>query len=916
MLAGGLTFAVPGVMPEAMAANANLYVSAENSQYDNTMTGPQVVEVVVIDSDINSLDDVHGEPTVTVNSKKLRMGQATDGNWYGYFADVQMAQLADYVAVNSGNGKGLDFGTFCSPSGATTHSGITFTETKGVAFPNAYVGANGTSSWNVTEVADGCQAFTGVAATSSSNGTNNVVREYKSLNLATSEDGQLAGINNADQATNSVWPFIQLYDFSAGGQIKVQYNKGGGAQTATLTFDTADGGATTTLDREFYPKGAQVFVEIADSWLNIDPTDEDSWTFNTVSGSETIKYRVYDEDGDTVASSSTDLTTYLTDMMQADAKLVINKGANAADVIEFTDNNIGPSSPSNTVTLLETGVNSGVFVNYDNEDTANIKVKDAAVRGNSATIDYDDSAQSIVVRSSFASIELSIDDDEWNSGEEATVTLIDQDLNKNSRSDEDLSVSTNSTNLIPTLITGNPLTLGETLTSTLDTEVANGVITTTGALTVTYGDDVISKLVVAAVAPKTSGDMTVAKYSHVGYINIDETTNDFTGMLVPLDATVADLTDVISTSSSFVGTSLFAWNVESINSTAQYRFYLVNGSAPLASGQTYTNALISLVNATSATGSVALSTGILNNISDLADSTDDLSILVKSEQTGTNLTNGYQYPVTFDFLSFGFTGDGDDASERRSNQIIRFELEESGDNTAVYEGTLEYIMINQLNVQQSATFTGLTLESDGPTFIAFEDLTDEDSPRINYLDLGEDGVSTQIADQLEAPSHSGKVSFDSESYKVADTVTITLEDADLNTDTSLVDIYTVVDGTADADRDQVGIDTSLADFSFGSLGRLLDVTFDDARWQYDAACSSLDGLSGTGFTLVETGRDTGVFTGNFQIPETYCNGTAAVSTTGVDIEVNYVDFRDASGEIIEVGDGAAVRAKHRFNHTR
>jgi hypothetical protein len=28
MLAGGLTIAVPGVMPEAMAANANLYVSA------------------------------------------------------------------------------------------------------------------------------------------------------------------------------------------------------------------------------------------------------------------------------------------------------------------------------------------------------------------------------------------------------------------------------------------------------------------------------------------------------------------------------------------------------------------------------------------------------------------------------------------------------------------------------------------------------------------------------------------------------------------------------------------------------------------------------------------------------------------------------------------------------------------------
>ena len=57
MVAGGLTFAIPGVMPEAMAANANLFVSAENSQYGNIMVGPQVVEVVVIDSDINETNE-------------------------------------------------------------------------------------------------------------------------------------------------------------------------------------------------------------------------------------------------------------------------------------------------------------------------------------------------------------------------------------------------------------------------------------------------------------------------------------------------------------------------------------------------------------------------------------------------------------------------------------------------------------------------------------------------------------------------------------------------------------------------------------------------------------------------------------------------------------------------------------------
>ena len=32
------------------------------------------------------------------------------------------------------------------------------------------------------------------------------------------------------------------------------------------------------------------------------------------------------------------------------------------------------------------------------------------------------------------------------------------------------------------------------------------------------------------------------------------------------------------------------------------------------------------------------------------------------------------------------------------------------------------------------------------------------------------------------------------------------------------------------------------------------------------------------------------------------------SVTGLDIEVNYVDFRDSSGEVIEVGDSAGVRA--------
>ncbi|MBT3734151.1 MAG: hypothetical protein HOG25_05830, partial [Gammaproteobacteria bacterium] len=71
---------------------------------------------------------------------------------------------------------------------------------------------------------------------------------------------------------------------------------------------------------------------------------------------------------------------------------------------------------------------------------------------------------------------------------------------------------------------------------------------------------------------------------------------------------------------------------------------------------------------------------------------------------------------------------------------------------------------------------------------------------------------------------------------------------------------------------------------------IADITFDDSLW---------DGLYETGFTLVETDIDSGIFVGSFQVPS---------GVTGQDIEVNYNDHRDASGETIEVGDGASINA--------
>jgi hypothetical protein len=257
------------------------------------MSGPQVIEVVVIDSDINDTDQAKGEPDVTVNGKILRMVQAVDGNWYGYFADNTMAGIAD--GTTTVPGEGLDFGDICTVAQALAYTGNNFGDATRVALDT-----------------------TGDCATDASPlitddpGAMNVLRETKDIN--TSVPG-----TNPPGITTTSWPFIQLYSFNPTGNVVVQYNKGGGVQSTTLTFDSVDQFAGASLDRAVYPQGAQVHATITDLWLNIDPTDEDSWTFGTTGtgnkAAATTNYQVFDENGnqagDAIAGGVINISAHL-----------------------------------------------------------------------------------------------------------------------------------------------------------------------------------------------------------------------------------------------------------------------------------------------------------------------------------------------------------------------------------------------------------------------------------------------------------------------------------------------------------------------------------------------------------------------------------------------------------------------------
>ncbi len=952
MLAGGLTFAVPGMEP-AFAANANLFVSAENSQFDNYMSGPQVIEVVVIDSDINDTDQAKGEPDVTVNGKILRMAQAVDGNWYGYFADVAQAQIADSTATTPGSG--LDFGNLCSASSSTAAIGIDLGDTVGFA-SGTVAGGDVIGSSSGGELATAC--------TPGGEGTNNVVREAKELNT---NDAANSSPTTAGQigllSDGAAWPVVQLYSLSQGGNVDVQYNKGGGAQSVQLTFDTVDQFAGATLDRTVYPRGSQIHATITDLWLNIDPTDEDSWTFGTNPANTTsvgAHYQVFDENGGS-GGAAININSQVDSLMCEDnCRLFVDANAQGSTlpVLTIQDNDdsiltqldvtdagandalsFGVAAATGQlsngtvpVTITEQGPNSGVFGTYDEADLSVLQITTDAKRGTSASIDYNETPVTVLVGFDFASIDLTPIDDEWSSGEEIPITIIDGDQNKNNRADEDLDLDNPDVTLIPTLRTGDPFTIGEGDSSlrvnifdgTLDkgaiSTAGNAAVGTAGLITVTALNDTSGNQTSSAVVQTFSQRAILEQTAN--------TSAQYGQVIIDLDTTLDELQNTISQADATgVVFNFFNYNVESFGADSDgVSIYLLNQTTAILDDD---SSYLNTADAANAIVLVANGTGqdyiTLDGLDDAFFNTGDartqfLGLLIEFNYGGTSTDNGIRgiddrEVVVADFFSFGFTDDGVQGSERIANQIVRIEAEESGDNTSTFQGSLEYIMVNQLNIVDVDTFAGITPIADDPSFIVIEDLTDEDAPRISYNDLGADGVSTPISDQEEAPSHSGIVSLNQDSYKTADTVIITLEDLDLNVDSDLIDIYTTVDAVGDVDNDQVGINVPTAQetLSFGSQGRLLDVTFDDVKWQNTGAgCVPLsdDGLGATGFTLVETDISSGQFLGDFQIPADWCRSDTSdpETVTGLDIEVNYVDYRDASGEIIEVGDSAGVRA--------
>src|SRR3990172_10377294 len=520
----------------------------------------------------------------------------------------------------------------------------------------------------------------------------------------------------------------------------------------TIEFDDAlDDHATTAKDRTNYPRGADVHITISDNFLNVDPTDEDSWTFGTNSTNSTTVYQVYDENGqNTLGANSISGTPNLqaggnlTTINAGDlAVLLINGNPNNAavvSIIDLFDNNdqniteslLGPArvvaigqgdvtknlgQNSAPVTVVETEASSGIFQNTDESDKANIRVATDAPRGTTATVDYNDAPTSIVVSNFFGTLNMdeSALGGEWNSGEELSILLTDQDTNLNSKVDEDITLSNSRFTIIPSLRIGTPRTLN-------DGGFAN--LTATPAIA-GFGSVPAADLFSGVLRPAATVQQALTAGGTGLHLNV-------TFANPPADF------DPGTTASKRV---FLNYDIRSLTNTT--------GTAPF---------VVQATNATiEATGSIIGAVTLVPSTTDyqqLVDVTPFANSLAGPNVGGDDplhITFNFTlataqtlfigtYPIAVDVFSFGTTGDGNLASERFNNAIYRFELEETGDNTGQFEGTVEYIMLNQINVNQTSTYLlGIDSISDQPVIIVGEALPDKDAQRINYRDLGADG---------------------------------------------------------------------------------------------------------------------------------------------------------------------------------
>ena len=855
MVAGGLTFAIPSALPQAAAApgtDGPLTVSSTE------FGGQQIIEIRINDADIRSVETGEGtelgQPIVTINNEGVQMVQASTGIWYAYVADNRAAADNPLLAI----------------------AGDTAVNTDAALAPES----------DAASIID---------------------------DALLQNEPRVGGSSNTSP-TAEAWPYVQLYDFDGDTDdtFDLVYDSISGTDSITMTYDDdLTDSVTFALDRSEAPRDAMVHFTISDTRLNLDPTGNDKWALDT------------DHTDDDAANDDDDTTEGTVNARYVMASTTDDDGATTLETVPNV--NLGddhgsltienqliirersvlggdtPADEGSTLIVEETGRNTNEFVSFDN-NISPINVGPDAPINSGVTASYAGESETLTVRDESTDISIT-SDDFWNSGETATVTVMAPDLDINTKADDDVSISDD---LIPTIVVGTPITIDQFSFSkeriTNDTPLATHTeldgTTEIAAPTETQQRISTKGLVITTATFKDLGECTTNDQGVVDTCVDGDDANDTieTGDLADtnLDGTTGngdqiglDYNDEILgtineegrllTITGTTGTTLeFTLDLDDDDDRiVSAPFYYIHThpsegvTFSIHNGSANTDKALSQDGVTS-TGEYPLSANLLLTVTKAADPVEPF-------------TDGEV--LILDILSFGETDDGVE-----NNAVYRHLVTET-DTGGVFEGTLEYVMLNQINIADPATYGSIVTQSDELVLIIDDEYSGND------LQISYDDETAHV----EVLTSGGTVSLDSDSYSTNGSVSVTVIDQDLNVDNEDDEKYTLhANGTVAREI---------------SEAKLLVFEIDDTVW--DNRCGTNDETYGLpdDFTLEESADEPGTFTASFDIPTTYCTGETdddgnqlSAPVTGKSLQVTYSDFRDDTGIETTWSDSATIQA--------
>ena len=648
------------------------------------------------------------------------------------------------------------------------------------------------------------------------------------------------GGNNGGQigVSDDDWPVIQVYGFKDDSPVDITHN----AETVTLRYkaDLSDL-ASIRVDRADVPAGGQVHVAISDVQLNLNPTKDDVW-YMWANGTTTYG------DFNPEATDWQDIFRGDTGRLAIDNldPITIGYVAGEGAMVEFE----------------ETGPSTGVFVSYDTDEESRITVNGDARAGSTFTVDYAGNDAQVIVDDFDFTLELVRDGigSTWDSGEDLTVRLSAEGLNLNTLKDDDMTIADDD---LPVLILGDPITLATVASAEVTSDTAFGEAwsvnydTHVATLTVTDTDTTVAITLTEEQLERLKDNGAQSHYVH--YSSTFAATTD--AQLAGSDGTIAIANGITAIDVADGADGRF--NVTFTAPGSVFTLDIVDQNANLQSAVANAEREAAMDGATAVIVRDMAANGLWSDDAYFSIIAIDTAVFDTPESVleevrriiGDNLVTA-EATIVADIFTFGADA---------NHAIYRALLEETGPGSAVFEGTIEYKMLNQINADDPETHADIAAVGDELVIILDGDYTGTDAPEVKY---DEDNVSE------DAPTHTGEVSFDTGAYMVADEVTVTLVDPDLNVESDGIDIYRVDAASEDA------ADT------------LLHLEMADGCTPGDLAA----------FSLRESAD--GSFVGTFDVPRV-CGGA---TTTGKSLSVTYYDFRDRYGGMTEWRDSATVRA--------